>query len=175
MKTRAELYSKEASELLRTVSTYKSVTTEQLLRLFPGRENKTQLLLTQLEKQGRISINDGIAVMPGNEDAPDREMLAAFWVLLDFIDRAEYHTAGEFPVKICFFADAEMFELIYAAPGRETLISRALSTGDNDPPRRLVIVEDVAQIERIHIPNTAGYFTVSPGGTVSYYKREGAG
>jgi hypothetical protein len=171
MKTRNELYSKEAAELLRVVSTYKSVTAEQLLRLFPGKEGKVRTILTQLEKQGRIVSNAGVVTVPDNSDAPDREMIASVWVLLDFIERAEYHTAGEFPVKICFFADAEVFGIIYAAPGKEALISRAMTGAD--PPRRLVIVEDVAQIERIHIANTAGYCAVSPGGEVCYYKQEG--
>ena len=46
MKTRSDLYSREAAELLRVVSEYKTMLAEQLYRLFPGKEAVITNLLT---------------------------------------------------------------------------------------------------------------------------------
>jgi hypothetical protein len=171
MKTRNELYSREAAELLRVISTYKTVTLAQILRLYPGRDEKTRAILTHLVRQGRVTHNDETDVIAAADAdcAPDAEMIAAFWVLLDFIERAEYHTAGEFPVKVSFFADAEMYEIICVRHGQEALVSHALR-GD-DPPRRIVLVADTAQIENLNIPNISGYCTVDLDGAVTYYQQ----
>jgi hypothetical protein len=168
MKTRNELYSREAAELLRVITTYKSVTLAQVLRLYPGKDEKIRAILTHLARQGRVT-HGADGVLTAADGAPDAEMIAAFWVLLDFIDRAEYHTAGEFPVKISFFADADMYEIVYVRYGQEALVSHALHGGD--PPRRIVLVEDTAAIENISIPNTSGYCTVDSDGAVTYYQK----
>lgn len=40
MKTRAEIYSKEAADILRNITTYHYMRHDQLLRLYPGKEKK---------------------------------------------------------------------------------------------------------------------------------------
>jgi hypothetical protein len=174
MKTRYEIYSKEAAELLRAVSTYKTLSSKQIFSLFPGKSAKIQTIITQLTKQGRIYYNSEYDYLSAVEESglsTDTGMIAAFWVLLDFIDKAEYHTIGEFPVKICFFADSEMYEIAYIQDGSEAVICQTLSL-NRDPPRRLIIVENTNQIANIDVPNIAGFCTVAPDGTVSYYTRK---
>ncbi len=174
MKTRDAIYSKEAADLLRTITTYKALTSAQIYRLFPGRETKTKAILVQLIRQGRVFYNEESDILAAAEEQaqnPDAGMIAAFWVLLDFLDRAEYHTSGDFPVQICYFADDEVVEIVHVATGQEALISHALASGE-DPPRRLVIVDAPEQTADIHIPNTAGFCVVAPDGAVTYYKRQ---
>ncbi len=99
-------------------------------------------------------------------------MLSALWVYADFADRAEYHSAGEFPVKILFFADATAFDIIYVPEGRETLINCASEQLD-DESKRLVIVETVEQIDLLDIPNTAAYCLVNlHSGEIQYFTME---
>ena len=86
----------------------------------------------------------------------DKGLLAAIWVLADFIDRAEFHSVGDFPAKLIFFADGEVYEVIHAANGKEALI----------------LVDKPEQIPELEIPNVRGYCTVSPEGEVQYYQRE---
>ena len=50
-------------------------------------------------------------------------MVRAVWVLLDFLDRVEFHSPGDFPVKIVFFSGGEMYEVVHAAEGQEALVS----------------------------------------------------
>ena len=55
MNTRASLYANEASKLLDTVSAYKTLYTEQLLRLFPpGKADTVRMLLRRLAKDHRL-------------------------------------------------------------------------------------------------------------------------
>ena len=175
MKTRSDLYSKEAAELLRVVSEYKTLLTAQLYRLFPGKEGVIQTLLTYMVKQGRIYFNPEAERYSINRDCdtnPDPGTIAAFWVLLDFIDKAEYHFAGDFPVKLSFFADCEMYDVIYVPYGQEMVISHVLKGQPEEASRRIILIDGQEQIPEINIANTAGFCTVDADGGVHYYKLE---
>ena len=131
-------------------------------------------LLKYLLRQGRIYTSPNTAdIFFDNSACPiDREMLAALWVYADFSDRAEYHYAGEFPVKIMFFADATAFEIIYVPEDRETLINCASMKLDEDS-KRIVIIETVEQIDKLDIPNTAAYCLVNlHSGEIQYFTTE---
>ena len=93
-------------------------------------------------------------------------------MLIDFIDKAEYHFAGDFPVKINFFADGELYEIIYVRHEDEILINQILSSDTKSEARRIVIIDAPEQIEKINISNTAGFCTVTPDGAVCYYTLE---
>lgn len=173
MKTRETLYAGEAQEIVRAVTLYKTLACEQVYRLFPGREKNVKNLLSVLIKQGRIYYDTATGCFCGSPEcgaAPDRGMIAAFWVLLDFIDRVEYHTASDFPVKISFFSDGELYEIIYVAYGQEVLIGHALS--EMEDAKRIIVVESPKQTLQLTIPGVSGYCTVSPDGQISYYKLE---
>ena len=92
MKTRAEIYSKEAADILRNITTYHYMRHDQLLRLYPGKEEKIDNLLSFFLRQGRIFRDEHSGLYhDGTEAHADKEMLAALWVLTDFIDRVDYH------------------------------------------------------------------------------------
>ena len=173
MKTRSDLYSGEASELLRVVSEYKTLPAEQVLKLFPGREDKIRTLIYNLRQQRRIwASRDGRTLMAAENIEADAGTLKAFRVLLDFIDRVEYHSAGSFPVTLSFFSDAELYEVVYVTPEQEALICHSLSGQTGENGKRIVIVEDAGQIEKLNIPGTVGFCTVSDKGAIQYYQRK---
>lgn len=97
IKTRAEIYGMEAADLLREISLYPGITEEQLCRFHPGKEEKVKTLLSNLQKQGRIEKEGSDRFIPkgGFPSNIDWSMVKAVWVLLDFIDRVEYHSAHE--------------------------------------------------------------------------------
>ena len=174
MITREQIYGKEATEIFRYVTTYHCITRKHLLRIYPGKEKQINNLLKYLLRQGRIFTGPHSAdiFFDNSECVTDREMLAALWVYADFSDRAEYHCAGDFPVKIIFFADATQFDIIYVPEDRETLINCAAMQLDEDS-RRIVIVENVEQIDKLNIPNTAAYCLVNlQTGEIQYYTTE---
>ena len=173
MKTRGDLYSKEAAELLRVISDYKVLMTEQVLRLFPGREEKTKTIINTLRQQKRLWVSpNGKMVMATENAESSPATIKAFRVLSDFIDRVEYHCTGTYPVTLSFFLDAEFYEVIFVPVEQETLICHALSGKSEDMGKRIVIVEDAEQIERLNIPGVSGYCTVTDKGTIQYYQRK---
>lgn len=102
----------------------------------------------------------------------DRGLLAAVWVLIDFIEQVEYHSVSDFPAKIIFFAEGEVYEIIYVEQGKETMISHLLSVPREEPSKYLVLVEDLSQIQQLDLPPVSGFCTVSSTGEVQYYKKE---
>lgn len=177
MKTRAEIYGLEAAGLLRNIAMYPGLREEQLCRFFPGKKDKIQTLLSHLCKQGRIERSeDGSYFTHGTDTRNvDTSLIRAVWVLLDFIERVEYHSVSDFPVKLIFFADGELYEVVYAAGGQEPLLNQLLSgKAAKNAGRRIVLVETPEQIALIHI-SASGYCTVNTAGEISYYKKESGG
>ena len=179
MKTREQIYGREAAAILRDISMYRVLTEEQILRLHPCKrareQDKIKILLAYLVKQQRVWLSEDGRYYCATPDAledMDQGLFAAVWVLADFIDQAEFHSVGDYPAKIIFFADGEVYEIVHAAQGREVLVSHVLSSPGEQPSRYLVLVDDASQIAELQIPNVNGYCTVSPDGDVSYYRKE---
>lgn len=123
MKTREQIYGQEAAGILRDVSMYRALTEMQLLKLYPHKESKIRNLLSYLQKQGRIVQRGEYYRIPADAEAGiDYGLSKAIWVLTDFMEQVEYHSVSEYPAKIIFFADGEVYEIIYAEPGKEQLI-----------------------------------------------------
>lgn len=89
-------------------------------------------------------------------------------MLLDFIDKAEYHTISDFPIQILFFKNNELYEIVYVALGEENLINSVLNKSIDDG-KRLVIVESKEQIPKINVKNTLCFCQVNES-KVSYFK-----
>ncbi len=173
MKTREQIYGQEAASILRDISMYRVLSEEQLLRLYPGKQDKVRNLLSFLTRQGRI-VHDGEFYAASAEalDEIDRWLLAAVWVLIDFIDQVEYHSAGDFPAKIIFFADGEVYEIIHLEAGKEILVAQVLAAYAENPSHYLLMVDHLDQINECSIPNVNGYCIVSLEGEIQYFQRE---
>ena len=129
-------------------------------------------LITQLQRENRlIRSMEWIAL---SEEALENKrdgIEAVMWVFDDFLPRTDYFTAGEFPAIICFFADGVDYEIIFVPVGQEYIISKSVSEFDN-PPKRLIVIENTDQIPHISIPNITAYCITEPSGKTNYYKRK---
>lgn len=173
MKTREEIYEKEGAALLRTISTYHTLTYEQVIRTFNRKPETIRNLIPSLVKQGRIFYDPDsnlICDRANRVDAPDHAIIAAYWVLLDFDKALVYHTSGEFPVTITFFSEDEEYEIIYVQPGQELLINHVLSKAKVSA-NRLLIVSSPEQANQLHIPNVITFCIVEQDGKVKYYRK----
>ena len=94
------------------------------------------------------------------------------WVLLDFIQRADYHVPADFPVKLVFFADGELYEVACVEDGQEALVCHALR-GNKGDSRRIILVDSPAQIAKIDCPGISGFCTVEENGQTHYFKKAG--
>lgn len=174
MKTRSELYGHEATELLRILSMYPGLSGEQLCRFYPGREEVVKNLLSHFKRQGRIQQDEAGRYFPyaTTSGTFDPGLIRAVWVLLDFIGRVEYHSPGSFPARLVFFAGGELYEVIHAPTGLETLVTQAVRQTPESGGRRIVLVDEPNQIPLLDFPAIAGFCTVDPAGTVSYYQKQ---
>lgn len=129
-------------------------------------------IITQLQRENRlIRSMDWVAL---SEDALENKrdgIVEVMWVFDDFLPRVDYFTPGEFPAVICFFADGAEYEIIYVPIGQEYIVSKSVSACD-DPPKRLITIENTDQINKINIPNVSAYCITEPSGHTTYYKRK---
>ena len=84
-------------------------------------------------------------------------MIVAVWVLLDFKEAVVYHTSGEFPVKLHFFSQDEVYEVIYVSLGQEALINHVLASLPSKDANRLVILESEQQAVQITIDGITAF------------------
>lgn len=173
MRTRAEIYGKEAAELLQEVSMYPGIRKEQLYAFHSGRKDTVENLLAYLKRQGRIAAGEDGGLYPYGElsRAPDSGTAQAVWILLDFIDRVEFHSPADFPVKIVFFAGGELYEIVHVGAGQEALVTHALGQMKESGSRRIVLVDEPGQIPQMGFPGITGFCTVDAAGNVSYYRK----
>lgn len=161
------------SGITRLVSTYRAVTLEQACRLYPElTREKMKLLVRRLEKGGRLSHDPAgdLLLCPGCS-APDPSVTKALWVLADFADSLTYHTIGEFPVTLTFYAGSDAYEVIHVPYGREALMNHALSLKEG-AEKRLVVVDGTEQIPRLYFPGAVAFCTVTDDGRVQYFKKQ---
>lgn len=174
IKTRKQIYGKEATGLLRDLSNYHCIRHRQIYRLYPNKDMSVlDNLLQFLVRQGRIFYDPQTDIYYDSPELqPDREMLAALWVLAEFMNHAEYHSSDLFPGKVIFFADGEAYRIIYVPKDKEALVQHAAAQSDEEDTKCLVIVEEVSQIANLYIPNAIAYCTVTDTGEVQYYKKK---
>ena len=82
MKTRAQIYSHEASGILREISTYGVLTQKQILGLYPQKDEQLKNLLSYLCKQKRLFLVDGAGHGASYANAP-KEYESA---VMDFVN-----------------------------------------------------------------------------------------
>ena len=122
MKTRAEIYGNEATDLLRIVTMYPGLCEHQLLCFHPGKEDTTKALLSHLERQGRIFQTDGGGYfLAGQTPKTDHALVRAVWVLLDFIRQVITTLRLIFPLNSCFLPTVNYMRLLILPPGRRHL------------------------------------------------------
>ncbi len=174
MKTREDIYGKEAKEILRVVTSYHHIKKSQLLKLFPNKESKAENLLAHFIKQGRIFYDRQTDLLSdGSNEAPNYETLSAIWVLMDFLPKTDYHSASDFPVSLVFSVSEEIYEVVYIAAEKEAIMSHALSQTEENNGKRIVIAESKEQIKRLNIPYAIAYCTVDiETGEILYFTKK---
>ena len=150
-------------EIIRLLSLYHRLKFRQMLLLFPQlSETAFHSILKQLQKQGRISLQESSVVhLPETECADGME--AAFDVLLDFLPEVTYHAPGEFPVTLTFFAREECYEVIWLPEGKELLVSHALSLQLRPP-------DNYQRLIAGRLPDVTAY-CLPRNGKIHYYKK----
>ena len=118
----------------------------------------------------------------GSYSAPDvgsdlrhGDMEKAVWVLLDFADKAEFHSVSEFPVKIMFFADGELYDIIQVPAGSENPDDSSFAKNQGTLRSPDCFSGRTGTIPALDFPGIAGFCTTDKAGQVHYYKRMNGG
>lgn len=167
-------------ELLETVSTYNVLYKKQLYALFAldGREKLVGKALKSLEKDRRIYINPHMQMVAANETSygtREEGTLLAVWVLISLMrqKKIEEHflaQKGEYPVRIIFVGDAEIYDIMYVPESDVALVNNLFARKRIESGGHIVIVDSPDYIPSIGLDNVIGYCLVKEDGTVEYYK-----
>lgn len=161
----------EAEELLRVVSAYGTLLTEQVGRLFPGKTDVIMHLLGRLCRQQRLHTDAHKQYISSDPALPvDPNRIKAFWVLLDLLPAVEYHIPGQFPAAITFLSKAQMYDIICIGPGQETSLCFILRQ-QKDSAKRILLLETMQQAQAIEdLPDVWCLCTVESD-QIHYFKR----
>ena len=92
--------------------------------------------------------------------------------MLPLIFLSSSFSPADFPVKLVFFADGELYEVACVEDGQEALVCHALR-GNKGGSRRIILVDTPAQIAKIDCPGISGFCTVEENGQTHYFKKAG--
>ena len=170
-------------ELLELVQKYNVLLKSQLYAYFEkdGREKFVGRALKALEKEHSICINQETKEVAANENgfsAWERGNAQAFWVLIDIMGKkkVEQHflaSRDEYPIRIIFVADAEIYDISYVAKEDIQLANNLFTRRKIEGCGHIVIAERQEDIAGIEIPDTIGYCTVAKeDGQIEYYRKD---
>ncbi len=158
--------------MIRLLNIAGALTYKQLLSMTKLSPSVLNTLITQLQRENKlVHKKDWVALNEAALENKQSGIYEVMWIFNDFLPRAEYYTHGEYPAVICFFADGKEYEIIYVPLGQEYIISKSV-TDSEDPPKRLIAIENTDQIEKISISNISAYCITEQNGHTKYYKRK---
>ena len=165
-------YKVDAGELIRVISTYQTLQVKQIYALFPNRAEIVEVLLKRFIQANRIFYDNIFDLVSYEKEIkPNIAIIKCFWVLLDFIEKIEFHTIADTPANICFFAQQELYEIVYVPKKKEIFMNHAFSCMvEKIESKRIVVIEQEEQIHKLHILNTVGYCKVLDSGKITYYQ-----
>lgn len=172
MKTRKEIYGKEAAEMLRIVTLYHNIRKEQLIRLFPNTKPEViEKLIFHLQNNRRIFHNKITDIIYDNEEYNTNfETINCLWILCDFIDKIDFHSSSDFPINIIFFSKDELYEISYVAEDKQAIFEQVFNHCDATG-KRIILLENAEQAAKFNIPDVTAYCVVNEEtGEVKYFK-----
>ena len=178
------------------VNTYHHVRTNQLQRLakFFGIQEDFTIALNFLGRSGIYFVDGDVISLRDLDfsyvskvmDSTDKVRLVkglekAFVILTDFFTAVPIIThfpTYRFPLVLVFATDTDIYEILYISAGQEQLAKHIMAYKDDKQDddyddcitRRIIIVDTVEQIEKLHIANTYSYAIVNENtGKSEYY------
>lgn len=168
-------------EVLSLLKKYNVLYKRQLYAFFEDREKGGSVgkALKALGKDNRIYQNPVTRMVAANENsyaAREYGTLQAVWVLLSLMKQKkieEHFLAAkeEFPVRIVFIGDAEIYDILYIPESDVELVNNLFARKNIECCGHVAAVESPEYISRIHIPDIIGFCTVEEDGKIEYYKQ----
>lgn len=182
------------------VNRYHHVRINQLHRLAVcfGLQNDFRSSISKLRNSGCYDVcsksvslkNNDFSYVADMMDSTDKQQVLkglekAFVVLTDFVTEVSIIThfpVYRFPHVLVFATDTEVYEIMYVGKGRERIAGQIMRFKDEDPgqdalapdmepaTKRIVIIDSVDQMKKIHISNIFSFALVNEdAGYTDYY------
>lgn len=171
-------------ELLNMVNTYNAVYIGQLYAMFEvnGLEQYVGRAVRSLEKARRIYLNPYTRIVARDENSYEQRekgVLLALWVLISLMKqkKIEEHFLAdkeEYPVRIIFVGDAEIYDIMYIPESDVELVNNLFERKKVASSGHIVIVDSDDYIPAIRLQNITGFSVVKEGDSVEieYFKPE---
>lgn len=167
----------EMAELKKLLLDYRVLEAGQVCSYFYGREEKSiRKMLSYMKRAGQLATDLKGRYVALNQaelrDGLDHKLIASFWVLLQFVRQAQYHTRSTFPSQIFLWMGGTEHEIVYVALGDENLVNAALNRTPRGDVKYFVVVEQPEQLEVLDLPNVEWFCTVGQDGQLQRYIQE---
>jgi hypothetical protein len=170
-------FNKKCEEILDFVDAYGVLRYEHIEKFYPG----SKKVVSYLIKNQRLHKSaDGAYISTGQDPRPDKSLIAALGVLADVLEKVQAHARATLPAHVSFIThNDDYYEIIYVGYGMEVmtvasfkaqLAAKHRPAGCADTVKRIVIVEDKSQMERLQIPGISRFALIQPDGSLSYFK-----
>jgi len=174
-------FNRKAEEILSFIDTYEVLSRKQLNKFFPSSDK----IIDYLIKNKRLHKSaDGIYISTNKHPRSDKALIASVNVLADLLEKVKIHSRAIAPAQVSFLTHGnDYYEIVYVGYGTESMVMALFETQLNakrhlndytDFTKRMVIVEDKKQMERLQIPRTKRFALVQPDGSLSYFKTAGS-
>ena len=174
----------KAKDILDFIDDYGMVRFEHLEKFFPESKKAVGYLI---KNQRLHKSPDEIYVSTEQDLRPDKCLMSALGVLADVFAKVKTHTRAEAPAQISFITHSgDYYEIIYVSYGMEAMTMAFFETFETglvtkrqgqakkadhvDATKRMVIVEDKHQMDRLCIPGTVRFVLAASDGSLSYFK-----
>lgn len=168
-------------EVLSLIKKYNVLYKRQLYAFYEncGKDGHVGKALKALEKDNRIYSNPITRMVAANENsyaAREYGTLQAVWVLVSLMKqkKIEEHflaSKEEFPIRIVFVGDAEIYDILYIPESDVELVNNLFARKKIECCGHIAAVESPECISRLHIPDVIGFCTVEEDGKIEYYKQ----
>ena len=150
------------------IDAYRTVRLEHINKIFPHSSKNIKYLI---KNQRLYKSPDGAYISTEPKNPPDKHLVAAVGVLADIFDKVKYHPKASSPIQISFITHlCDYYEIIYVSYGMEVMVATTLEAQQKDVAKRIVIIENKKQIDRLAIPQTKRFALVSPDGSLIYFR-----
>lgn len=171
----AEEHREDMKKMREFISEYKVCKLEQFDRYLYDKEPKIKKYIRdQMVKRNMMFISDGMcSAEPDWHRNYDAGMIKALWVMLDFCEESDYNSVANFPTKLRFSKDGDVYDVCVAEPGKENTINLFYGKFCNEPSKFIVVVEDKEQMMKLDFEGIIAYCIVNDDGRIIYYRKEG--
>lgn len=168
---------RQCEEIMDFIDAYRMIRLEHINKIFPHSSKNIKYLV---KNQRIYKSPDGAYISTETTNPPDKNLIAAVGVLTDIFDKVKYHAKASKPIQISFITHlGDYYEIIYVSYGMEMMVVATLEAQQSagvqggefkDVAKRIVIIEDKKQIDRLTIPRTMRFALVSPDGGFIYFR-----